>query len=72
MALTPIILLRHTKDEKDLFDIMDDWLWRDCFVFVGWSSLLLFSCTYFALEGWFTGSTFVTSWYTHSLAPNNK
>jgi photosystem II P680 reaction center D2 protein len=47
---------------------MDDWLRRDRFVFVGWSGLLLFSCAYFALGGWFTGTTFVTSWYTHGLA----
>ena len=25
-------------------------------------------CAYFALGGWFTGTTFVTSWYTHGLA----
>ncbi|KAL5646075.1 hypothetical protein ACJX0J_002515 [Zea mays] len=41
-----------TKEENDLFDIMDDWLRRDRFVF----------------GGWFTGTTFVTSWYTHGLA----
>ncbi|PIN19314.1 Photosystem II [Handroanthus impetiginosus] len=59
---------KFTKDENDLFDIMDDWLRRDCFVFVGWSSLLLFPCAYFALGDWFTGTTFVTSWYTHGSA----
>ncbi|KAK6768086.1 hypothetical protein RDI58_030671 [Solanum bulbocastanum] len=47
---------------------MDDWLRRDRFVFVGWSGLLLFPCAYFAVGGWFTGTTFVTSWYTHGLA----
>ena len=41
---------------------------RDRFVFVGWSGLLLFPTAYFALGGWFTGTTFVTSWYTHGLA----
>ncbi|KAL7598925.1 hypothetical protein Lser_V15G23214 [Lactuca serriola] len=41
---------------------------RDRFVFVGWSSLLLFPCAYFAVGGWFPGTTFVTSWYTHGLA----
>ncbi|KAL5644485.1 hypothetical protein ACJX0J_000385 [Zea mays] len=40
---------RVTKEENDLFDIMDDWLRRDRFVFVGWSGLLLFPCAYFAL-----------------------
>ncbi|KAJ8433186.1 hypothetical protein Cgig2_025577 [Carnegiea gigantea] len=59
---------KFTKDEKDLFDIMDDWLRRDHFVFVGWSGLLLFPRAYFALESWFTGTTFVTLWYTHGLA----
>ncbi|PUZ60529.1 hypothetical protein GQ55_4G138000 [Panicum hallii var. hallii] len=47
---------------------MDDWLRRDRFVFVGWSGLLLFPCAYFALGGWFSGTTFVTSWYTYGLA----
>ncbi|CAF1706430.1 unnamed protein product [Brassica napus] len=56
-----IALGKFPKDEKDLFDIMDDWLRRDRFVFVGWSGLLLFPCAYFALGGWFTGTTFVTS-----------
>lgn len=63
-----ITLGKFTKEENDLFDIMDDWLRRDRFVFVGWSGLLLFPCAYFALGGWFTGTTFVTSWYTHGLA----
>ncbi|KAL0771689.1 hypothetical protein Bca101_036840 [Brassica carinata] len=63
-----IALGKFTKDEKDLFDIMDDWLLRDRFVFVGWSGLLLFPCANSALGGWFTGTTFVTSWYTHGLA----
>ena len=47
-----IALGKFTKDENDLFDIMDDWLRRDRFVFVGWSGLLLFPCAYFALGGW--------------------
>ncbi|KAH0853901.1 hypothetical protein HID58_092796 [Brassica napus] len=56
IAMT-IALGKFTKDEKDLFDIMDDWLRRDRFVFVGWSGLLLFPCAYFALGGWFTGQS---------------
>ncbi|TQD83237.1 hypothetical protein C1H46_031200 [Malus baccata] len=52
-----IALGKFTKDENDLFDIMDDWLRRDRFVFVGWSGLLLFPCAYFALGGWFTGQS---------------
>ena len=50
------------------FDVLDDWLKRDRFVFVGWSGLLLFPCAYMALGGWLTGTTFVTSWYTHGIA----
>nr|YP_009555708.1 photosystem II subunit D2 [Selaginella kraussiana]AZU95825.1 photosystem II subunit D2 [Selaginella kraussiana] len=50
------------------FDKMDDRLRRDRFVFVGWSGLLLFPRAYSSLGGWFTGTTFVTSWYTHGLA----
>ncbi|KAG5595821.1 hypothetical protein H5410_037053 [Solanum commersonii] len=63
-----IVIGKFTKDENDLFVIMDEWLRRDHFVFVGWSSLLLFPCAYLAVGGWFTGTTFVTSWYTHGLA----
>ena len=63
-----IALGKSSKEEQTLFDTMDDWLRRDRFVFVGWSGLLLFPCAYFALGGWFTGTTFVTSWYTHGLA----
>lgn len=55
------------NQELGLFDLIDDWLKRDRFVFVGWSGLLLFPCAYLALGGWLTGITFVTSWYTHGL-----
>jgi photosystem II P680 reaction center D2 protein len=50
------------------FDVLDDWLKRDRFVFVGWSGLLLFPTAYLALGGWLTGTTFATSWYTHGIA----
>ena len=56
------------KNNQGLFSLIDDWLKRDRFVFVGWSGLLLFPCAYLALGGWLTGITFVTSWYTHGLA----
>ncbi|MEM9504246.1 MAG: photosystem II D2 protein (photosystem q(a) protein), partial [Cyanobacteria bacterium P01_E01_bin.43] len=46
---------------------LDDWLKRDRFVFLGWSGLLLFPCAYMAIGAWFTGTTFVTSWYSHGL-----
>ena len=41
---------------------------RDRFVFVGWSGLLLLPTAYLAIGGQLTGTTFVTSWYTHGLA----
>ncbi|MBE9189568.1 photosystem II D2 protein (photosystem q(a) protein), partial [Gloeocapsopsis crepidinum LEGE 06123] len=28
------------------FDVVDDWLKRDRFVFIGWSGILLFPCAY--------------------------
>ena len=54
--------------DRGWFDLLDDWIKRDRFVFVGWSGLLLFPCSFLALGGWLTGITFVTSWYTHGLA----
>ena len=56
------------KQDRSVFDLVDDWLKRDRFVFVGWSGLLLFQCAFIAVGGWLTGITFVTSWYTHGLA----
>ena len=58
--------LQPTK--REWFDVLDDWLKRDRFVFVGWSGLLLFPTAYLAIGGWLTGTTFATSWYTHGLA----
>jgi len=54
--------------ERGWFDALDDWLKRDRFVFVGWSGLLLFPTAFLAIGGWFTGTTFVSSWYTHGVA----
>merc|ERR1711933_698194 len=48
--------------------LLDDWLKRDRFVFIGRSALLLFPTAYLSLGAWFTGTTFVTSWFTHGLA----
>jgi photosystem II P680 reaction center D2 protein len=61
------IAIGKSNQKRGLFDVADDWLRRDRFVFVGWSGLLL-PCAYFAVGGWLTGTTFVTSWYTHGLA----
>ena len=54
--------------QRGWFDVLDDWIKRDRFVFVGWSGLLLFPTAYLAIGGWLTGTTFATSWYTHGLA----
>jgi len=48
--------------------LLDEWLKRDRFVFIGWSGLLLFPTAYLAVGAWFTATTFVTSWFTHGLA----
>ncbi|MCX5961883.1 MAG: photosystem II D2 protein (photosystem q(a) protein), partial [Cyanobacteria bacterium] len=34
--------------ERGVFDVLDDWLKRDRFVFVGWSGILLFPCAFLA------------------------
>ena len=54
--------------QRGWFDVLDDWLKRDRFVFIGWSGLLLLPCAYLSIGGWFLGTTFVTSWYTHGVA----
>ena len=48
--------------------LLDDTLKRDRFIFIGWSGILLLPTAYLSLGGWFTGTTFVTSYYTHGLA----
>ena len=60
--------LSFPNQQRGWFDVLDDWLKRDRFIFVGWSGLLLFPTAYLALGGWLTGTTFVTSWYTHGIA----
>lgn len=55
------IAIGKSSEKRGIFDLMDDWLRRDRFVFVGWSGLLLLPCAYFALGGWLTGTTFVSS-----------
>ena len=62
------IAMGRAQAQRGWFDVLDDWLKRDRFVFIGWSGLLLFPCAYMAVGGWLTGTTFVTSWYTHGLA----
>ena len=52
----------------NIFPIFDDWLRRERFLFIGWTGLLFYPVAYLSLGGWFTGTTFVTSWYTHGLA----
>ena len=60
--------LSPPNSQRGWFDVLDDWIKRDRFVFVGWSGLLLFPTAYLAIKNIFTGTTFVTSWYTHGLA----
>ena len=55
------------QPSRGWFDVLDDQLKRDRFVFVYWSGLL-FPTAYLAIGGWLTGTTFVSSWYTHGLA----
>ena len=62
------ISINKLDGRRGWFDRVDDWIRRDRFVFVGWSGLLLFPTAYLSLGGWLTGTTFVTSWYTHGLA----
>ncbi|MBD1885373.1 photosystem II D2 protein (photosystem q(a) protein), partial [Microcoleus vaginatus GB2-A3] len=53
------IAVGRAQTERGIFDVLDDWLKRDRFVFVGWSGILLFPCAYLAIGGWLTGTTFV-------------
>ena len=39
------------QQERGWFDVLDDWLKRDRFVFVGWSGLLLLPTAYLAIGG---------------------
>lgn len=48
--------------------LLDDWLKRDRFLFLGWSGLFLFPTASLSLGAWLTGTSFVTSWFTHGLA----
>ena len=56
--------------ERGVFDLADDWLKRDRFVFVGWSGILCFPCAYLAVGGWFTGTTFERSFSIIQFQPN--
>ena len=52
-----------------MFNIRIPWFMeRDRFVYIGWSGIVLLPSAYFSLGAWFTGTTFVTSWYSHGLA----
>ena len=52
---------------KNSVNLFDDWLKRDRFIFIGWSGLILLPTVYLSLGSWFTGTSFVTSWFTHGL-----
>jgi photosystem II P680 reaction center D2 protein len=62
------IAIQRAQPSQNWFSTVDDWLKRDRFVFIGWAGLLLFPCAYLAIGAWFTGTTFISSWYTHGLA----
>ena len=51
-----------------LIILLDDWIKRDRFIFIGWSGIILFPCAYLTIGGWLTGISFVSSWFTHGLA----
>jgi photosystem II P680 reaction center D2 protein len=62
------VAIGRPQEKCTWFDEDDDWLRRERFVFVVWSGLLFLPNAYFSLGGWFIGTSFVTSWYTHGLA----
>jgi photosystem II P680 reaction center D2 protein len=49
------------NQERGIFDLVDDWLKKDRFVFVGWSGLLLFPTAYLATGGC---NIMVYSWFS--------
>nr|YP_009589570.1 photosystem II protein D2 [Selaginella hainanensis]QBL76149.1 photosystem II protein D2 [Selaginella hainanensis] len=63
-----MVVGRFSGGSTSFFDNTDDRPRRDRFVFVGWSGLLLLPRAYFPPGGRFTGTTPVTSRYTHGLA----
>ena len=60
--------LSFPNQQLGWFDLLDDWLKKDRFIFIGWSGVLFLPCAYLAIGGWLTGITFITSWYTHGIA----
>ena len=56
------------QSQRGWFDVLDDWLKRDRFIFVGWSGLLLFPTAYLAIGGHLLARRLLQSWYTHGLA----
>jgi len=63
-----LVSISRQRSILGLSSLLDDWLKRDRFVFIGWSGFLLFPTAYFSLGAWLTGTTFVTSCFTHRLA----
>ena len=53
--------------QRGWFDVLDDWLKRDR-LFLSAGPAFFFPTAYLAIGGWLTGTTFVTSWYTHGIA----
>ena len=48
------------QQRRGWFDVLDDWLKRDRFVFIGWSGLLLLPTAYLAIGGWPVSYTHLT------------
>ena len=48
--------------------ILDDWLRRERFVCIDLWHFFFNVCAQLALGGWFTGTTYASSWYSHGLA----
>jgi len=46
-----MVVVIGQNQERGLFDLVDDWLKKDRFVFIGWSGLLLFPTAYLATGG---------------------
>lgn len=66
--LTSAFGLSFASTRKIILPLFDDWLRRERFLFIGWTGLLFLPVAYLSIGGWFTGTTFVTTWYTHGLA----
>ena len=61
------LFLKNKSYYVGIVILINDWLKRDRFIFIGWSGILFFPCVYLSIIGWFLGTFFVTSWFTHGI-----